>query len=358
MIDEPLNRLPLVSIVIPNYNYGRFLREAIDSALSQTYSRIEVVVVDDGSTDDSPEIIASYGDRVVPVLKENGGHGSAFNAGFAASRGDIVKFLDSDDYLLPQAVERVVAVWEPDVTLVHHRVQVVDASGHPIGVFPPPDQPLSSGRELWRTLLKQGFYVHSQTCGLYFSRVVLEKILPLSEAEWVRGAEEPLWTLAPFYGHVVALEGVLGVWRFHGDNSASASGTRADIPKFRQLLTVNMRRQATLMREARKLGHEMPDGLSARDPGNLQVRLILLRLGPQEHPSASDRRIDLAYRGVVSSLRYSDAELKRRLMRAAWFVWVALLPLPLARLAISWLYAPQTRPKVLEWARKKVISVH
>jgi glycosyltransferase involved in cell wall biosynthesis len=88
---------PLVSIIINNYNYGRFVREAIDSGLNQTYSHKEVIVVDDGSTDDSREIIASYGNGITSVLKENGGQASAFNAGFAVSQGDIICFLDADD---------------------------------------------------------------------------------------------------------------------------------------------------------------------------------------------------------------------------------------------------------------------
>jgi glycosyltransferase involved in cell wall biosynthesis len=68
---------PLVSILINNYNYGRFLTEAIDSALNQTYSNIEVIVVDDGSTDNSQEIIKSYQDKIIPILKPNGGQASA-----------------------------------------------------------------------------------------------------------------------------------------------------------------------------------------------------------------------------------------------------------------------------------------
>src|ERR1700719_288784 len=87
----------LVSIIIPNYNYARYLRIAIDSALAQTYAPVEVIVVDDGSTDNSREVIESYGDRITPIIKTNGGHGSALNAGYAASRGEIVIFLDADD---------------------------------------------------------------------------------------------------------------------------------------------------------------------------------------------------------------------------------------------------------------------
>src|SRR5688572_7501809 len=100
---------PLVSILINNYNYGRFLRQAIDSALSQTYGNIEVVVVDDGSTDESREIVVNYGERVRPVLKDNGGQASAFNAGFAASRGELIALLDSDDLFVAEKIEKCVA---------------------------------------------------------------------------------------------------------------------------------------------------------------------------------------------------------------------------------------------------------
>src|SRR4051812_16040279 len=99
-----MERAPWASIIINNYNYGHFLRDAIDSALAQTYPCTEVIVVDDGSTDDSREVIAGYGQRVTAVFKENGGQASAFNAGFAASRGEVVVFLDADDTLLPNAM--------------------------------------------------------------------------------------------------------------------------------------------------------------------------------------------------------------------------------------------------------------
>jgi glycosyltransferase involved in cell wall biosynthesis len=97
----------LASIVIGNYNYARFLSAAVESALSQTYRDVEVIVVDDGSTDESRSILHRYKDRVRIVLQENGGRAAVFNSGFRVSSGDIVLFLDSDDLLIPHAIEAV-----------------------------------------------------------------------------------------------------------------------------------------------------------------------------------------------------------------------------------------------------------
>ncbi|MGL5078202.1 MAG: glycosyltransferase family 2 protein, partial [Waterburya sp.] len=97
----------LVSILINNYNYGNYLPFAIESAINQTYSNTEVIVVDDGSTDNSQEVINSYRDRdrrIIPILKNNNGQGSALNAGFAVSKGEIICLLDADDRWLPSKV--------------------------------------------------------------------------------------------------------------------------------------------------------------------------------------------------------------------------------------------------------------
>ncbi|PZV14673.1 MAG: hypothetical protein DCF22_08465 [Leptolyngbya sp.] len=99
---------PTVSIIINNYNYDRFLQEAIDSALNQTYPFVEVIVVDDGSTDSSREIISSYGSLIVPVLKSNGGQASSLNAGFEVSKGQIIFLLDSDDLFHQEKVKKMV----------------------------------------------------------------------------------------------------------------------------------------------------------------------------------------------------------------------------------------------------------
>lgn len=128
----------LVSIIVNNYNYGRFLKEAVDSALNQTYPSTEVIVVDDGSTDNSRDIIAAYGNQILPVLKENGGQASAFNAGFRVSHGEVVLFLDSDDALIPTAVENAAnLLLDPDVVKVHWPMWAIDGHGSKTGMVVP-----------------------------------------------------------------------------------------------------------------------------------------------------------------------------------------------------------------------------
>src|SRR5690349_12954188 len=118
-----------ITIVVVSYNYAEYLVEAVESALAQTYSGTEVVVVDDGSTDTSREILRAFGNRIRLVLKDNGGETSAVNAGFYASRGDIVMFLDSDDVLDPGAAEAVAAAWHPNAAKVQFRLVEIDSRG-------------------------------------------------------------------------------------------------------------------------------------------------------------------------------------------------------------------------------------
>ncbi len=122
----------LVSVVIPNYNYAHYLREAIDSVLAQTYPEIEVIVVDDGSSDTSREVLTGYGDGVKTVFQENQGVSAARNNGVAASSGEFVAFLDADDSWLPSKIERQVERFRsnPALGLIHVAVNEVDADGN------------------------------------------------------------------------------------------------------------------------------------------------------------------------------------------------------------------------------------
>jgi glycosyltransferase involved in cell wall biosynthesis len=97
---------PRISVIIPNYNYGRFLPEAIDSILNQTITVQEIIVVDDGSTDNSPEVLASYGNKIHVVFQQNRGVGAARNAGVKVSSGEFIAFLDADDIWHPTKLEK------------------------------------------------------------------------------------------------------------------------------------------------------------------------------------------------------------------------------------------------------------
>jgi len=204
------------SIIITNYNYGRFLRECIDSALNQTYPNTEVVVVDDGSSDDSREIIAGYSDRIVPVLKANGGMGSAFNAGFAVSSGEVVCFLDADDTLLPAAIQRAVDVFiRQGVAKVHWPLQIVDEQGRETGVYPTQSLPHGDLRE---SVIRDGEmgYVWPMTSGNAWARDFLESLFPVPEDEYRSSAESYLATLAPAFGPVGRLLEPMSTYRMHG----------------------------------------------------------------------------------------------------------------------------------------------
>jgi glycosyltransferase involved in cell wall biosynthesis len=123
---ESKMQFPLVSIVINNFNYGRFLVRAIESALAQTYENVEVIVVDDGSTDESRGILEGFRDRASIILKENSGQAGAFNVGIKAAQGLFTLLLDSDDYLLPEAVATCVARFPAGYSRVYYRLRTVN----------------------------------------------------------------------------------------------------------------------------------------------------------------------------------------------------------------------------------------
>jgi len=337
---------PLVSIIINNYNYDRFLTEAIDSALSQTYPNVEVIVVDDGSTDRSREMINGYGDRLTPVLKQNGGQASAFNAGFLVSQGDIIFFLDADDMLFPSAVARVVAIWQPNLAKIHFRLNVVNDQGISLGYSYPQGCHLAEGN-ICASLLSNHSYSTTPTSGKAFSRDALAQILPMPEVEFRIAADGYLTIAIPFYGQLAAIEEPLGAYRIHGNNGWAVSTIAGE--RFRRFVQYDKRTQQLLMQKAQEFGYDAPDDLEFRSFGSVWSRLISLRLEPKDHPIASDRAVFLMRQGVRSLWKYSSLNWQKRLIFSLWFVWVGLMPLPFAKPAIGWLFAPQSRPKVIGW---------
>lgn len=109
---------PLVSVIIPVYNYGRYLAEAVESVLNQTYQHLEIIVVDDGSTDETAEVARSFADRGVRYCHQvNTGIGPARNIGVELAQGEFLAFLDADDRWPPKKLERQLRAFESDPTL-------------------------------------------------------------------------------------------------------------------------------------------------------------------------------------------------------------------------------------------------
>ena len=116
-----------VSVIIPTYNYGRFIAEAIQSVLQQTHRPDEIVVVDDGSTDDTAQVVAGFGDAVKYVRQDNGGVCAARNKGVAESTGEIIAFMDADDTMEPESIAKQVALFSDErVGLVHCGLRLFD----------------------------------------------------------------------------------------------------------------------------------------------------------------------------------------------------------------------------------------
>jgi GT2 family glycosyltransferase len=178
----PSEAAPLVSVVIPCYNSARYLAETIESVLAQTYARVEVILVDDGSIDETPKIAQSY--PVQYVYQANRGISAARNTGAVHSRGKYVQFLDHDDRLLPEAIEVGVKFLEerPDCAMAVGEHRYIRADGTEIGY----SQKHAIGHDHYEELLEHNFI--ETPCSVLHRRSALE--LTGFFDEKVQGAED------------------------------------------------------------------------------------------------------------------------------------------------------------------------
>jgi hypothetical protein len=284
---------PLVSIVVINHNYAAFLRAAIDSALAQTHPAIEVVVVDDGSRDGSAAIIASYGEQLRAVMKENGGHSSAVNAGFAVATGSYVLFLDADDLLFEDCVATALAAMRPGDAKLQFRLATIDADGRdqamPFPWFPPQFSPGVVDRQARAS----GWHPWTVSTGNLYARWFLEQLLPLDAARIYRSPDGYLNKLAPLFGAVRTLPQVLGAYRVHGKNAWASSAQ-----SWSSAVVVNWLRFHAVL-EAAFVECARVRGVPLRQPmvqpfQALEYRMLARRFAPAEPALAPGRLATLA----------------------------------------------------------------
>lgn len=208
---------PKISIVINNYNYGRFLLRAIDSALAQNDDNFEVVVVDDGSTDNSVSLAQSRLSAKLRVIeKPNGGQASAINAGYWGSTGEWIMFLDSDDWYEPDALLTLRKEFQPGVAKVHFRLtQYHEATGKFGEIIP---RYLSRG-DVIQEMAEYGNYKWPPTSGNIFRRKALDNIMPMPEMEYKICADLYLCLMISAYGEIASVYRPLGFYRIHSENA-------------------------------------------------------------------------------------------------------------------------------------------
>ena len=226
----PLPEKPLVSVLMANYNYAKYVGEAIESVLRQTYQNFEVIVCDDGSTDNSREVVEAYtarDSRVKLIAKENGGIASALNAAYAASRGEILCLLDADDLYYPKKVELVVDSFKnsEECGVCLHRILKMRSDGK---AFNCPVPIVLAQGWLGPEALYGGGIPRSlpsrfvpEASGMSFRRGVIEQIFPLP-VRFRSMADGYACYAALFITRFCAVPEVLAQLRVHGQNTSSA----------------------------------------------------------------------------------------------------------------------------------------
>jgi glycosyltransferase involved in cell wall biosynthesis len=203
----------LVSIVIPTYNSASFIGGAVDSCLAQTYPNCEIIVVDDGSTDGTRDLLAArYGERIRYLYQQNAGPSAARNCGIRAARGAFIQFCDADDQLLPSKIERCMEVFrrEPDLGVVYTRYQHVEVDGKTPA--PLADPPLLSGDIFCDLLLSNGNAI--LTSATLVRREALLEAGLFDERLWCSEDWDLFLRLASRYAYA-SIDEVLLLYRWH-----------------------------------------------------------------------------------------------------------------------------------------------
>jgi glycosyltransferase involved in cell wall biosynthesis len=318
-----------VSIVIACYNYERYVRLAIDSALAQTWPYVQIVVVDDGSTDGSANVIASYGNRIHSVHQPNAGHVAAFNRGFAECSGSWVVFLDADDLLYPECVSAAMSAVRAGSVKVQYNLDVIGSNGEnynrcvchfPIGY---------NSDAIRAEFLTSNTYMWPVSSGNAYARSFLEQMLPLT----VRIAPDGILnTVAPLFGDVVTLDRAHGCYRIHQSNkSYHGVGTKRVEERFSKRIALRRSEERGLQALAAERGITLAKAdLLDHELVFINYRLMVKKLGEPYDGSADDTLYGLWRHGIRFLLR-RPLTLRFRIQNSVWLTVLAVAPKALAR---------------------------
>lgn len=295
---------PSVDAVIVNYNYARFLADAVDSVLAQSHPFGQVIVVDDGSTDASMEVLARYGDRIRVVNIPNGGQIGASLAGLDHVTAEYAYFLDADDFAGPELCAALRDACAERPVKVQFMLAGVDEQGHPLESVFPAFPPGYSSEAMRQDNQRLGFYVCPPTSGNVYRADTLRG-LPLASLAQRDSTDGTPALVMPYLGTVTTLAKVLACYRVH---DASDSQQSRPVPA---ILSRDLERFRRRWAEAERL---VP-GLQAPPPGSTyfeaETDLLSQALGDRR-PSV---RSGLGYGRQVLGARM---QARRKALLLAW----------------------------------------
>ena len=252
-------KAPYFTVLIDAYNYGQYIEEAVSSVLAQDFpqERREILVVDDGSTDDTAERLRRYGDAIRVLRKPNGGQASAFNYGFEHARGEVIALLDADDVWLPEKLGCVYEAFErdSDAGMVYHQLYWWDSTNEVTEdhYFIPVSGRVPESRQ---ALLR---YPMASTSCLAFRRAALEKLLPVPETLRSQ-ADAYLTALIIFVAPVAAVTEHLGKYRLHATNLFQAEGKQVSRSQIEHRMAMREALLAEIQKWLLRNGHDLRSG--------------------------------------------------------------------------------------------------
>ena len=311
---------PFVSVLIDTYNHERFIEEAIVNVLEQDFpaSEREILVVDDGSTDSTPEIVRKFEPRLRLIRKPNGGQASAFNAGIPECTGEIVAFLDGDDWWAKGKLRKVASALsgEPRCGIVGHGIaNSFEDGSNTIDAVSKPERLRLNSLAAARVLRLRKSYLG--TSRMTMRAQIARQILPVPEMLTIE-ADEYLFTLAAALSDLIILPDVLTYYRQHGANLYSAAGGNADGLRRKQIVMAALAAALRSELAARGVPREAVECVcEIVESEAQQLRLMLDGGAPWE-----TMRVESTIYGIM----HGDAPLSHRVFRFATMIPSLVLP--------------------------------
>lgn len=337
---------PLLSIVISNYNYERFVGKTIESALDLDWPNKEIIVVDDGSTDGSWSIIQGFSDKgIVALQQENARQLRAQILGYSHCHGDLVIFLDSDDLLATDLMQHVRPLLRDGISKIQVRMAVIDSEGNFTGTSYPQLSDAMSPLAI-RNWAEQTFeYPTPPGSGNIYTRRFLETLFPIEDL-FDRSLDPYVLSTAPHAGDVITINKPLVYYRVHGSNQAAMADLNVD--KFATEVSRTLARYEFSKQYCQKNGYRVPSSPLGKSVQFLLLRAASFRLSPARHPIEGDSGVKIAYHAIKTFFQPHYYSRKASFALCLWAVAIALSPAHLARRLAQWRFAPTTRPALLQ----------